>query len=107
MIVNGDTKAVKLTSTSVTSIIPAQTSNVAITEITVAEITGNATTFSMELYNGTTSYYLAAVKPLAARQVLQYEINPITGLVLRKGWLLRATAGNADRVDVTAVHTQP
>lgn len=107
-VVQGDTKVVKLATTAVQTVIPAQSANISITEITVTEISGNATTFSIELYDtaNTTSYYLANTKAISSRQVLQYEINPVTGLVLRKGWQLRATAGTANRIDVTATHTQ-
>ena len=58
--------------------------------------------FSLEVYDGSTSYYLQNAKPMTARQTLEWGDIP-----LNKGWKLRATAGTANQIDVVAVIVEP
>ena len=97
----GGLRPVKLTTTSVTDIV-AETGRCTVKKVYVTEISGNTPTFSLEVYNGTTSYYLMNAKPMTARQTLEWGDIP-----LPKGWKLRATAGTADRIDVVAVIIEP
>jgi hypothetical protein len=91
----------KLTGTSVTDIV-AETNRCMVKKVFVTEITGNTPNFSLEVYDGTTSYYLQNTKPMTARQTLEWEDIP-----LEPGWKLRATAGTADRIDVIAIIVEP
>lgn len=94
-------RPVKLTTTSVTDIV-AETNRCLVKKVYVTEITGNTPNFSLEVYDGTTSYYLMNTKPMTARQTLEWGDIP-----LEAGWKLRATAGTADRIDVIAVVVEP
>lgn len=94
-------RAVKLTGTSVTDIV-AETKRCLVKKVYVTEISGNTPNFSLEVYDGTTSFYLQNTKPMTARQTLEWGDIP-----LNKGWKLRATAGTANRIDVIAVIVEP
>jgi hypothetical protein len=94
-------RPVKLTSTSVTDIV-AETKRCLVKKVYVTEISGNTPNFSLEVYDGTTSFYLMNTKPMTARQTLVWGDIP-----LNKGMKLRATAGTANRIDVVAVIVEP
>lgn len=91
----------KLTGTGATDIV-AETNRCLVKKVYVTEISGNTPNFSLEVYDGTTSYYLMNTKPMTARQTLEWDDIP-----LEAGWKLRATAGTADRIDVIAVIVEP
>jgi hypothetical protein len=94
-------RAVKLTGTGVTDIV-AVDRKCTVKKVYVTEISGNTPNFSLEVYDGTNSYYLMNTKPMTARQTLTWGDIP-----LPKGWKLRATAGTANRIDVVAVIVEP
>lgn len=94
-------RAVKLSSTSVTDIV-AETKRCLVKKVYVTEISGNNPTLTLEVYDGTNSYYLIKAKPMTALQTLEWGDIP-----LNKGWKLRATAGTANRIDVIAVIVEP
>ena len=97
----GGLRAKKLTDTNVTDIV-AEGRICTVKKVYVTEISGNTPTFSLEVYDGTTSYYLMNAKPMTARQTLTWGDIP-----LPRGWKLRATAGTANRIDVVAVVLEP
>lgn len=94
-------RPVKLSGTSATDIV-AETNRCLVKKVYVTEISGNTPNFSLEVYDGTTSYYLMNTKPMTARSTLEWGDIP-----LEAGWKLRATAGTADRIDVIAVIVEP
>jgi hypothetical protein len=91
----------KLTGTSVTDIV-SETNKCIIKKVYACEIAGGVAAFSLEVYDGTTSYYLMRSKPMTARQTLEWDDIP-----LEPGWKLRATASIADNIDVIAVIVEP
>jgi hypothetical protein len=91
----------KLTGTGVTDIV-SETNRCVIKAVYACEIAGGVAAFSLEVYDGTTSYYLQKAKPMTARQTLEWNDIP-----LEAGWKLRATASIADNIDVIAVIVEP
>lgn len=91
----------KLTTTGVTDIV-AEADRCLVKKVYVTEISGNTPTLTLEVYDGTTSYYLMNAKPMTALQTLEWEDIP-----LEPDWKLRATAGTANRIDVIAVIVEP
>ncbi len=94
-------RPVKLTTTSVTDIV-AETNRCLIKKVYACEIAGGVAAFSLEVYDGTNSFYLTRSKPMTARQTLEWEDIP-----LEAGWKLRATASIANNIDVFAVIVEP
>jgi hypothetical protein len=94
-------RVVKLSSTGVTDIV-AETPPVLVKKVYATEIASSVAAFSLEVYDGTTSFYLMKAKPMTALQTLMWEDIP-----LNAGWKLRATAGTADKIDVIAVIVEP
>ena len=91
----------KLTGTGVTDIV-AETNRCLVKKVYACEIAGGVASFSLEVYDGTTSYYVMRSKPMTARQTLEWEDIP-----LEPGWKLRATASIADNIDVIAIIVEP
>jgi hypothetical protein len=87
---NIQTIATKLTATTVTSLLLA-TKRTTVVSIIAAEVTGNTPTLSLELYDGTTSYYLRFQAAMTANGIVTID----TPFVLNTGWSLRATARTA------------
>jgi hypothetical protein len=96
---NIQTIATKLTTTAATALYTA-TKRTTIVSIIAAEITGNTPTLSIELYDGSTSYYLRYQAAMTANGIVTID----TPFVLNVGWSLRATAGTADRIDIIVNH---
>lgn len=94
-------RPVKLTTTAVTDIV-AETNRCLIKKVYVTEIAGGVSALSLEVYDGTTSFYLMNTKPMTARQTLEWDDIP-----LEAGWKLRATASIANNIDVIAVVVEP
>jgi hypothetical protein len=94
-------RPVKLTTTSVTDIV-AEDNRCTVKKVYATEISGNTPTLSLEVYDGTNSYYLMNTKPMTARQTIEWGDIP-----LEDGWKLRATAGTANRIDIIAVIIEP
>jgi hypothetical protein len=93
------TIATKLTVTTPVVLLTA-TKRTTIVSIIAAEITGNTPTLSIELYDGTTSYYLRFQAAMTANGIVTID----TPFVLNVGWSLRATAGTANRIDIILNH---
>ncbi len=94
-------RPVKLTGTGVTDIV-AETNKCLVKSVYVTEIAGGVANFSLEVYDGTTSFYLTKTKPMTALQTLQWDDIP-----LNPGMKLRATASIANNIDVIAVIVEP
>lgn len=97
---NVQTRQVKLSSTSPTVVVDGGQSGAVVVGVYAAEITGNTPAFSLEKYDGTTSYYLRNAKAMTARE--EYARDLI--VVLKAGESLRATAGAANQIDVLATY---
>ena len=93
------TIATKLTVTTPVTLITAS-KRTTIVSVIAAEITGNTPTLTIELYDGSTSYYLRYQAAMTANGIVTIE-NPF---VLNVGWSLRATAGTANRIDIIVNH---
>lgn len=94
-------RAKKLTSTNVTDIV-AETNRCTVKKLYICEIAGGVAAVTVEVYDGTTSYYLMKSKPMTARQTLEFGDIP-----LEAGWKIRVTASIADNIDVVAVIVEP
>jgi hypothetical protein len=92
----------KLTTTGVTDLFDA-TKRTTILSVVATEITGNTPDYTLELYDGTTSYYIYSTKAMTADTPLIYS-EPF---VLPSGWKLRATAGAANQIDVFVTYAEP
>jgi hypothetical protein len=71
-------------------------------KVYVTEISGNTPTLTLEIYDGTNSFYLMYQKPMTARQTLEWGDIP-----LAQNQSLRATPGTANCIDVIAVIVEP
>jgi hypothetical protein len=94
-------RPVKLTSTNVTNIVN-EGKRCLVKKVYVTEISGNTPTLSLEIYDGTNSFYLMYQKPMTARQTLEWGDIP-----LAQNQSLRATPGTANCIDVIAVIVEP
>jgi len=92
----------KLATTSVTDIFDA-TKRTTILSVVATEITGNTPDYTLELYDGTTSYYIYSTKAMTADTPLSYT-EPFG---LPSGWQLRAAAGAANQSDVVVTYAEP
>jgi hypothetical protein len=95
-------RANKLSSTSVTDIV-AETNRCLVKKVFATEIASSTATLTLEVYDGTTSYYFVKAKAMTALQTLVFEVD----FLLNPGWKLRATAGTADKIDIIAVLAEP
>jgi len=93
---NGN-RPVKLTTTGATDIVDGASCRL-ITQLYVTEIAGGTPSLSVEIYDGTTSFYVMRSKPMTARSVLTWDEIPLN--INQK---LRVTASVANQVDVFAV----
>lgn len=94
------TELVKLTDTNTTDIVATLTNSVGLKMIHCANITGTAATIDLEVYDGTTSYYLTKGESVAANDRLTLNLD----IQLNKGQSIRATAGTGNAIDVTATY---
>jgi hypothetical protein len=88
---------VKLSATTVTTIITAQQYKQAIGKIRVVNETGGAVTANVDIYNGTTAYSLTGTVSIPANSSIE-----IYDEVLNVNELLRVTAGTANTLVVHA-----
>lgn len=88
--------AAKVTSSSAKDIVDAAASAVLVPWLQVNENAGATPNLTVELYDGTTSYYLGAggatwvAKAVTAKQSLLFE-----DIVVPRGWKLRVTSSDA------------
>lgn len=96
--------AVALGSTSATTIVAATETTGAITveNVRCAEVGGATPTLTIDIYDGSTAYKIR-VRAMTAGEVYIDD----AAILLEPGWSLRATAGTADRVHVTALYSLP
>jgi len=98
------TKATKLTTTSATVLYGGSgIKRTVILSVIATEIAGATPTLTLELFDGTTSYYLRNALAMTAKQTLIFN-EP---LALQSGWSLRATAGTANQIDCFVTYMSP
>ena len=102
--------AVKVTSSSATTIVsgvaaPVDPAAWLVAKLQVNENNGSTPNLTVDLYDGTTSYYLGAggstwvAKAVTAKQSIEF-----TDIVVPSGWLLRVTSSDAaGKFDVVGV----
>ena len=92
----------KLGTTSITDIFEA-TKRTTILSIVACNYDASATTYSLEMFDGTVSYPIYGTETVAAhtREVFNEPF------VLSSGWKLRATAGNANRLNIILTYAEP
>ena len=99
--------AEKVTSNAVTTVVDAASSALYVPWLQVSETNGGTPNLSVELYDGTTSYYLGASSSTwKAKAVTAKQSVTFYDLVVPRGWQVRVTssdvAGNFDAVGVRA-----
>lgn len=97
-------KPTKLTSSSPTTVLQA-TSRTTLTSIICTEIAGATPSLTIEIYDGTSSFYLRNAKPMTARET--FILNEV--VPLNAGQELRVTASVANQIDciVTYMPSDP
>jgi hypothetical protein len=91
--------AVKLTTTDPTAIAGSATARTHVVWFQCAEIAASTPALTVEIYDGTTSFYLRNALAMTAKQEVRFE----NGITLEKGQFLRVTAGAANQVDVVGM----
>lgn len=98
------TTTTKLTTTSATVLYGgAGIKRTVILSIVATEIAASTPALTLELFDGTTSYYLRNALAMTAKQSLIFN-EPFA---LQSGWSLRATAGAADQIDCLVTYMSP
>lgn len=96
-------KPVKLTGATATVILTA-TKRTTILSVICAEIGGDTPNLTVELYDGSTSYYLRNALAMSANEVVVFDNE----FVLPLGWSLRVTSSGASgEVDVLCNYLNP
>jgi hypothetical protein len=88
------TKATKLTGSSPTTVFTAK-SRATLISIICTEIAGATPSLTIEVFDGTSSFYLRKLAPMTARQTFVFN-EPIA---LNAGQELRVTASAANQID--------
>jgi hypothetical protein len=94
-------KRVKLTTTSATTLLDPDKSGALLLSIVAVEIAGATPTLTLDIYDGTTTYYLQNAVAMTAKQRLQIDIL----VPLKVGEKLRATASAADQIDIHVTYS--
>lgn len=94
-------KRFKLTTTSATTIYDADKSSALLVSILAVEIAGATPTLTLDIYDGTNTYYLQNAVAMTAKQRLQVDIL----VPLKVGEKLRATASAANQVDIHVTYS--
>lgn len=89
-------KRAKLTTTAATTILDPDKSGALLLSIIAIEIAGATPTLTLDIFDGTTTYYLQNAVAMTARQRLQIDIL----VPLKVGEKLRATASAANQIDI-------
>lgn len=97
------TATVALDSTNATTIVNGGSTGCTVEYVRAVEMANSTATLILDIYRSSTSYKIRGVKAMAAYEVY-VDNNPIQ---LEAGDLLRATAGTADKIHVTASYTVP
>lgn len=96
------TRAFKLDGTDEIALYSAK-KRTTILSVVACEIAGATPDFTLELFDGTTSFFIFNEKPLAAHEPLIFN-EPF---VLGNSWTLRAKASAADQIDVLLTYAEP
>ncbi|MFC3706046.1 hypothetical protein ACFOOL_14935 [Devosia honganensis] len=96
------TRAFKLDSTSAIDLYNAK-KRTTILSVVACEISGATPNYTLELFDGMTSFFIFKEKPLVAHEPLIFN-EPF---VLGNNWTLRATASVADQIDVLITYAEP
>lgn len=94
-------KRVKLTTTSATTLYDPEKSGALILSIIAVEIAGSTPTLTLDIYDGTTTYYLQNAVAMTAKQRLILDLL----VPLKVGEKLRATASAADQIDIHVTYS--
>ena len=92
---------VKLTTTGATTLVDPAKSGVLLLSIVAVEIAGATPTLTLDIYDGTTTYYLQNAVAMTAKQRLQIDIL----VPLKVGEKLRATASAANQIDIHVTYS--
>jgi hypothetical protein len=99
---SGEQIAFKLTTTSPTVIAGDADELVRVPWFQCTNITTNTPTLTVEIYDGTTSYYLRFALAMSAKETVLFG-NSDRGFLLNKGSFLRVAAGTANEIDVVGI----
>lgn len=91
-----------LTTTATTTIIPAVANILPLAKVHLCNVTAGAVVFDIEVFDGTTSFYLEKGRSLAANS--SYELRDE---ILQNGHSLRAKAGAANAIHVSVIKSLP
>jgi hypothetical protein len=91
--------AVKITGTSATDIAGSDTARSRVAWFQCAEIAGSTPDLTVEVYDGSTSFFLRKAVAMTANEIVVFANN----IVLDKGQYLRVTASAANQVDVVGM----
>ncbi len=91
-----------LDSTSVTDVFTA-TKRTTILSVVACNYDASATNYSLEMFDGTNSFPIYGTESVAAHTREIYN-EPF---VLSSDWKLRATAGNANRLNIIVTYAEP
>lgn len=69
----------------------------------VTEIAGGVATLTIDLYDGTTAYFLRNALAMTAKGTYLFE----AGIWLNRGWFLRVTTSLANQADVVGTRSLP
>lgn len=94
-------KRTKLTTTAATTVYDPEKSPALLVSIIAVEHTGGTPTLTLDIYDGTTTYYLQNAVAMTARQRLQIDILA----PLKVGEKLRATASVANQIDIHVTYS--
>ena len=94
-------KRAKLTTTNATTILAPDKSGALLLSVIAVEIAGSTPTLTLDIYDGTTAYYLQNAVAMTARQRLVLDLL----IPLKVGETLRATASAADQIDIQITYS--
>lgn len=93
----------KLTTTNPTVIAGNATAAMQVPWFACTEITGATPNLTIELFDGTTSFYLRNAKAMTAKESVIFD----SGIWLNPGTFLRITGSVANQVDVVVMRSLP
>lgn len=93
----------KLTTTSPTVIAGNANSVIQVAWFACSEIAAGTPNLTVELWDGTTSFYLRNAKAMTAKETYIFD----NGIWLRQGTFLRVTASVANQIDVVGITSLP
>lgn len=94
-------KRVNLTTTSATTLLENAQSSSLLVSIIAVEIAGSTPTLTLDIYDGTNTYYIQNAVAMTAKQRLQIDVL----MPLKVGDQLRATASAANQIDIHVTYS--